>query len=102
LYGICSGWSDLGPPPVIPVDTDIPTLVLAGQFDPNTSPSLSQHVADLIGGHARWLEFPLLGHSVRHFSACAAAIVVGFVDSPEQALDTSCAQRPAKIHFLPR
>jgi pimeloyl-ACP methyl ester carboxylesterase len=102
LHGICSGWSDLGPTPVIPVDTDIPTLVLAGQFDPNASPSLSHHVADLIGGHARWIEFPLLGHAVRHFSTCAAAIVVGFIDSPDRALDTSCTERPVPIHFLPR
>ncbi len=100
--GICTGWSDLGPPPVIPTGTNIPTLVLAGQFDPNATPPLSHHVAELIGDHARWVEFPLIGHNVRHISPCAAGIVAAFIGQPEQALDTSCAQQPKPIRFLPR
>ena len=99
-HGICSGWSELGPPPVIPTGTDIPTLVLGGQFDPNASLPLSRHVAELIGSHARWVEFPLIGHSIRHRSPCATAIVAAFIDRPEQALDTSCTRRTKPIQFL--
>ena len=90
----------LGPPPVIPTGTDIPTLVLGGQFDPNASLPLSRHVAELIGSHARWVEFPLIGHSIRHRSPCATAIVAAFIDRPEQALDTSCTRRTKPIQFL--
>lgn len=100
--GICTGWSDLGPAPVIPTGTNIPTLVLAGQFDPNASPPLSRHVAELIGNRARWVEFPLIGHNVRHISPCAATVVATFIGQPERALDTSCAQQPKPIRFLPR
>jgi pimeloyl-ACP methyl ester carboxylesterase len=100
--GICTGWSELGPAPVIPTGTNIPTLVLAGQFDPNASPPLSRHVAELIGNRARWVEFPLIGHNVRHISPCAATVVATFIGQPEQALDTSCAQQPKPIRFLPR
>ena len=100
--GICAGWSGLGPPPVIPTSTTIPTLVLAGQFDPNASPALSRHVAELIGDRARWVEFPLIGHNVRHISLCAAKIVAEFIGQPERALDVSCAQQPKLIRFLPR
>lgn len=99
--GICTGWSNLGPPPVIPMGTNSPTLVLAGQFDPNASLPLSRHVAELIGDSARWVEFPLIGHNVRHISPCAAMIVAAFIDQPERALDTSCAQQPRPIRFLP-
>jgi pimeloyl-ACP methyl ester carboxylesterase len=80
LYNVCEGWTDLGPPPVIPTDTTVPTLVLAGQFDPNARPPFSRHVADLIGRHAQWIEFLLAGHSVRAFSPCAGKIVADFVD----------------------
>jgi len=101
-HGVCTGWSDLGPPPVIPAGTSIPTLVLAGQFDPNANPPLSRHVAELIGDRARWVEFPLIGHNVRHISPCAATIVAAFIAQPGKAPDTSCAQQPQPIRFLPR
>lgn len=102
LYGICNSWSELGPSPVVPLNTAVPTLVLAGQFDPNARPAASRHVADLIGRHARWVEFPLVGHSARAFSPCAPQIVAEFVDHPAEALDTSCAGHPEPIPYLPR
>jgi pimeloyl-ACP methyl ester carboxylesterase len=102
LYGICGEWSALGPAPVIPSGTAVPTLVLAGQFDPNASPALSHRVAELIGARAHWIEFPRLGHNVRQFSACATGIVAAFIEAPEQMPDASCVQRRPAIHFLPR
>lgn len=101
-YGICDDWSELGPAPVIPIDTAVPILVLAGQFDPVAGPSLSREVTGRMGGNARWIEFPLIGHNVRHFSPCGAKIAADFIDNPPQALDTSCADRVAPIHFLTR
>ncbi len=70
LHGMCSEWSALGPFPVVLAGTSIPTLVLAGQFDPDASPALSRRIAGLIGESAHWVEFPLIGHNVRN-SACA-------------------------------
>ena len=98
--GICGDWSLPGPPPVIPAGTEIPPIVLAGQFDPNASPALSRHIAELIGPHARWIEFPLIGHNVAHFSACAMGIVAGFIARPTETPDTSCADRAPPIRFL--
>lgn len=100
-YGICAQWSELGPPPLIPVGTSIPTLVLAGQFDPNLSLSLSQHVTTLIGGRATWIGFPLMGHHVRLTSPCAAEIASSFIDQPDWPPNTSCAQFAPLIAFLP-
>jgi pimeloyl-ACP methyl ester carboxylesterase len=102
LYGVCDSWSEGGPPPLVPVGTRVPILVLAGQFDPVTRPASSRSVAELIGGSARFVEFPLIGHNVRHFSACGARIAADFIDHPTQTLDTSCADRVVPIHFLPR
>ncbi len=101
LYGICDGWSELGPPPVVPLDTPMPTLVLAGQFDPNATPAVSRHIADLIGRHAQWIEFARSGHSVRSTTPCASKIVADFVDQPTRPLATPCASRPKPISFLP-
>jgi pimeloyl-ACP methyl ester carboxylesterase len=102
LHGVCEQWSDLGPAPRVPVGTSVPTLVLAGHFDPVTRPSISRDVAELIGGNAHWVEFPLVGHNVRHFSPCGAGIAADFIDDPRQVPDASCADRNPPIRFVPR
>ncbi|MBV9784004.1 MAG: alpha/beta fold hydrolase [Acidisphaera sp.] len=101
-YDRCDDWSEVGPAPLVPVGTAVPTLVLAGEFDPVTRPSLSQHVAALIGPNARWVEFPRIGHNVRAFSPCGAEIAADFIDNPGEPHDTSCAGRAAPIRFLPK
>jgi pimeloyl-ACP methyl ester carboxylesterase len=100
LYGVCARWSDLGPSTLLPAGTRVPTLVLAGQFDPVARPALSRHVANQIGGSARFVEFPLFGHNVRQFSPCGAKIAADFIDHPAQQLDTSCTDRTVPIPFL--
>jgi pimeloyl-ACP methyl ester carboxylesterase len=80
----------------------VPILVLAGQFDPVAGPALSHHVAELIGKNARFVEFSLIGHNVRQFSACGRRIAADFIDRPAQAPDISCADRIAPIRFLPK
>jgi pimeloyl-ACP methyl ester carboxylesterase len=110
LYGLCDDWSDIGPAPLVPVGTAVPTLVLAGEFDPVTRPSQSQHVAAQIGPNARWVKFPRMGHNIgtprasdgRAFSPCGAKIAAEFINNPAQPLDTSCANRAAPIRFLPK
>ena len=101
LFGICTDWSSLGPPPVVPAGATLPTLVLAGEFDPNARPPDSRHLADMIGDHAQWIEFAGIGHNVRAFSPCAAGIAAAFIGDPGRALETSCAGQAAPIHFLP-
>lgn len=102
LFGLCDDWSELGPAPLVPIGTTVPTLVLSGEFDPVTRPSQSRHVAALIGANARWVEFPRIGHNVRAFSPCGAKIAADFIDNPAQSPDTSCADRAAPIRFLPK
>jgi pimeloyl-ACP methyl ester carboxylesterase len=101
-YALCNDWGDIGPVPLVPVGTDVPTLMLAGEFDPVTRPSQSQQVASLIGPTTRWIEFPRLGHNVRAFSPCGARISADFIANPAQPPDTSCVRRTAPIHFLPK
>ena len=101
-YGLCDDWSGLGPAPLVPIGTAVPTLVLAGEFDPVTRPFQSQHVAAQIGANARWVEFPRMGHNVRGFSPCGAKIAADFIDNPARPANTSCADRAAPIRFLPK
>lgn len=93
--GVCEAWSTLGPEPEVPQDTRVPTLVLAGQFDPNIRPEQSRAVAERMGQHVRWVEFASLGHNVRHYSPCAASLVAAFIAHPDRRLDTACADKGA-------
>ena len=97
--GVCASWSAPGPDPEIPHDTAVPTLVLAGQFDPNLRPGQSRRVAERIGRKARWILFTGIGHSVRHFSPCAQALVAAFIDMPDREIDAACAERSG--NFVP-
>jgi pimeloyl-ACP methyl ester carboxylesterase len=75
----------------VPHDTAVPTLVLAGQFDPNITPEQSRRVADRIGPKARWVLFAGIGHSVRHFSVCAQKLVAAFIAQPNRRENAACA-----------
>jgi len=99
LYGECEGWVPLGPAPVLPLGTKVPTLVLAGEFDPVTRPAASRHVAELIGSAAHWVGLPRVGHNVHEFSPCSAGIASAFIAEPGRTLDTACVERRPPIQF---
>ena len=89
--GVCAAWSALGPEPEVPRDTTVPTLILAGELDPNIRPDQSRRVATTIGPSARLILFAGIGHSVRHFSPCAQDIVAAFIQQPDGEHNTACA-----------
>jgi pimeloyl-ACP methyl ester carboxylesterase len=95
--GVCPDWSAAGPEPEVPQGTSVPTLVLQGQFDPNIRPDQSRRVTDLLGRKARLIEFTGIGHSVRHYSLCAAGVVTAFIARPDQELHTACATSPLRL-----
>jgi hypothetical protein len=57
-YGLCDDWSELGPAPLVPIGTAVPTLVLSVEFDPVTRPSQSQCIAAQIGPTRAGSSFP--------------------------------------------
>ena len=95
LPGVCAKWSAPGPEPELPRNTVVPTLILAGQFDPNIRPEQSRQVAHQIGRNAHWVLFAAMGHNVRHFSACAQALVAKLIEKPRKQHDAACARRAA-------
>jgi pimeloyl-ACP methyl ester carboxylesterase len=99
LYGICDNWVGLGPAPLVPTGTRVPTLVLAGEFDPVARPAQSRGVTDLIGPASHLIAFPRLGHNIRQFSPCGARIAAEFIDDPDRMPDTSCVDRRPPIAF---
>lgn len=84
-----------------PVSSDIPTLVLAGEYDPITPPEWGEQVASTLD-NATYLLFPGLGHGVSVDHPCPLQITLDFLEEPESELDTSCiAQMGGPSFVLP-
>lgn len=69
-------------------DTEVPTIVMAGRFDPITPVEGSQRVADALGKDL--ILFPNAGHGGVSSSACARDLWLAFLDDPTVDPDTSC------------
>ncbi len=84
-----------------PVTSTIPTLVLAGEYDPITPPSYGQLAAETLA-NSTYFEFPGLAHGVTTAGDCPTGIVLDFVADPATAPDGSCiADLGAPNFFVP-
>ena len=99
-FAACDIW-DVGVADSIenrPVTSDIPTLIMAGQYDPITPDRWARLVeADL--ERDTYLLFPAVGHGVTTSDNCAAGIADAFFDDPISAVDLSCAELVAPPRF---
>ena len=102
MFGICEEW----PVPAAevsikdPLVSDIPTLVLEGEFDPVTPPEYGKLVAGYLE-NGYYFEFPGIGHDVVS-SECARQIAGAFVQNPSQAPDSACiAEMPGVVFDVP-
>ncbi len=80
-----------------PVSSDIPAVVLAGEYDPITPPADGAAVARRLP-NATYLEFPGLGHAVTS-AECPRSIVIAFLDDPTGPLDLSCRNEMGEPDF---
>lgn len=91
--GICEVW-DVPPVPIAdkePVASDVPTLLLAGEYDPVTPLDWAEIAAESLST-AFVYEFPASGHGVFRTSACARSVIAGFLDDPSFPPDASCIE----------
>jgi pimeloyl-ACP methyl ester carboxylesterase len=70
--------------------SDIPTLVMEGQFDPITPPDFGQKVAQGLS-KSFYVEFPYNGHGeVVPDNVCGINVMKAFLDNPAAKPDSSC------------
>jgi pimeloyl-ACP methyl ester carboxylesterase len=74
----------------MPVRSDVPALVLAGEGDPITPPEWSGLVASDLP-HAHFHEFSGNGHWVTRSSVCALRMALAFWDNPAMDPAGACA-----------
>ena len=91
ITGIAAKWGAraAGPAEHKAVISDIPTLILAGEFDQNT-PSYWGKLAGETLKNSHYIEFPGSGHGVINNGVCALSVIKAFFDAPTSRPDDTC------------
>jgi pimeloyl-ACP methyl ester carboxylesterase len=96
-YRTCARWG-AGQAPASanePVTSTIPTLLMAGQYDPITPPSWTQHAGQTLK-NSHFYEYPGVGHGASLAKGCPQDMMLAFIEDPSAAPDDSCiADMPA-------
>jgi pimeloyl-ACP methyl ester carboxylesterase len=82
-----------------PVRSDIPTLLLSGEFDPLTPPSFAAEAAATLSRHYAYV-VPATGHGVVRTSPCAWQMISAFLDNPAVAPGSQCLDAMSAPEFV--
>ena len=82
-----------------PVKSDVPVLVLSGEFDPDTPPQWARAMAANMP-NARFVLMPGQTHGAG-FNRCGATIEPAFLRDPAGPLDTTCVLQMPTADFAP-
>ena len=99
-FTVCESWQS-GVADLIEheaVYSDVPTLVLAGRYDPSTPPPYARLAAETLS-NSFYYEFPNLGHGVMRSGGCGTEIGLQFIDDPTTEPDASCIDEIAGLDF---
>lgn len=82
-----------------PVSSDIPSLLIAGSFDPITPPEWARNAAETLSSDF-YFEFPTLSHDASLTSACARDLIMRFLDDPLTTPDATCLDPGDVVEFI--
>ena len=85
LFAVCREWTGVAPDPRenLPVSSDVPALILAGEHDPITPPEWGRLAAQSLS-RAYFREFAGHGHWVTRSSRCALSMALALWNDPTQ------------------
>jgi pimeloyl-ACP methyl ester carboxylesterase len=90
MYGFCQLLPPAPRPEFLtPVSSDIPTMVVYGLNDTQTSSADALHAAETLS-RSQVIEVPEAGHGAIIFSQCVKDIGMAFIERPESEPDTAC------------
>lgn len=79
--------------------SDIPTLLISGEFDPGTPPAFAALTAETLTRHYSYV-LPYLGHCDGFFSHCHASLSSAFLDDPPHPPDDACVAQLERPPFI--
>jgi pimeloyl-ACP methyl ester carboxylesterase len=72
-----------------PVESDVPTMILSGEFDPITPPAWGFQAAETLE-NAFTFVFPGIGHGASVADPCPMGMMIDFLENPLQEPEASC------------
>lgn len=100
LARLCGLWQAEARPAEVnhPVTSDVPALLLSGNFDPITPPAYADIAAETLTTAYNYL-LPHVGHGVLRSEDCAVRIALAFINEPLNEPDSSCITETRAIAF---
>lgn len=100
-FQLCDAWGALPYNPLNsqPVVSEIPVLVLAGEYDPTTPVTAAEMVSNDLPNDYFYI-IPGMGHGVTAGNECALAIVKNFLRNPSEEPDSRCLESLASFEFF--
>jgi len=100
VTAVCQAWgaAPFDPREVEPVVSDIPTLLLNGEYDPATPPDFGV-VAQETLSNSYFYEFPSLGHAESVTGGCPLEIALQFLSDPTTEPDSGCIAEMPGVDF---
>ena len=100
LARLCGLWQAEAQPLSVndPVVSDVPALLLSGNFDPITPPVYADMAAQTLTTAYSFV-LPYVGHGVLRSHRCAVDIALDFINTPHNEPDSDCIARTQPIVF---
>lgn len=100
-FEICEQWNVPQAPAYLhsAVKSDVPTLLVSGEFDPGTPPAFAEIAAQTLNRHYTFV-FPYMGHTDGFTNFCYSSVISTFLDDPAHAPDASCITQTDKSVFV--
>jgi pimeloyl-ACP methyl ester carboxylesterase len=102
-FSICEIWetAPYDPLDAEPVVSDIPTLIISGEYDPTTPPRYGAHVAENLS-NGFFFEFAGRGHtpSMSWSEDCPMQIALAFLHDPTVEPDSACMAEITPLRFV--
>lgn len=90
-YQDCALWVDTPAPPIANerIYSDVPTLLVSGEFDPITPPRWAAFAAETLPNSYNFV-FPSFGHGLTDGHPCIISVFEAFLADPTSEPDASC------------
>jgi len=101
-FMVCEEWDSGQADPIEnePVTSEVPTLLMAGEFDPITPPAWARHAAETLS-NSTVIEFPGVGHGASIVAGCPFDTMIAFLDDPTTPPDDACTADMAVEFAVP-
>ncbi|MBN1965899.1 MAG: alpha/beta fold hydrolase [Anaerolineae bacterium] len=98
---ICAAWGAGEAAPVAneAVSSDVPTLVMAGEYDPITPPAWAELAASTLS-HSYFYTYPGVAHGASPAAACPMGMMLDFLADPDTPPDDACIAAMAVPAFV--